>query len=111
MRYLGLVLVIWAACTPIPPVTPPVDASDAAVPTYDGAFSPSPCGKACAAMQAVGCVVQADCETVLTVQTKARTIRNAMTGNALTCDDIAIVTTAGQILAIGQPCGPSAGAH
>lgn len=112
MRFVLLLLAV-SGCTPTPPLVPSPDASDAsafgdAVPSIaDGGFT-GPCAPACNAMVKAGCVVRTDCAAVLQSKTSARDIRNAATGNALTCDDVAKVKTAQDVAALGQPCGPVA---
>jgi hypothetical protein len=104
------------SCTPSPtPVVPTPDASDAAsqaetapTPSLDAAppTPPTACAQACAAMQAAGCVVQANCAAVLAADTAVRRFRNPKTGNALTCAELAAVKTAADVVALGQSCGP-----
>jgi hypothetical protein len=111
-----LLALLLLGCPPSPPPVPPTpDASDAAslpetapAPPIDAAppAPPTACAQACAALQAAGCVVQANCATVLSADTAARRFRNPKTGNALTCADLAVVKTAADVVALGQSCGP-----
>ncbi len=116
----ALLLVVLPAfllgCPPSPPPVPPTpDASDAAAmpetapaPPLDAAppAPPTACAQACSALQAAGCVVQANCAAVLAADMAARRFRNPKTGNALTCADLAVVKTAADVVALGQGCGP-----
>ena len=109
MRF-ALLLLAAAGCTPQPPVVPTPDASDASAlgdvyALADGGFT-GPCAPACNAMVLAGCVVRTDCAVVLQSKTAARMLRNATTGNALTCDELAKVTSAADVKLLGQPCGP-----
>jgi len=105
---------LLAACPQPTPVVPAPDASDASAlgetttpPPPPPAPSPTtPCGKACLAMVGAGCIVQPDCEAVLTQKTAARMLRNAKTGAPLVCADLQGVKTAADLIALGQPCGP-----
>lgn len=109
VAFVGAVALL-AACPPPTPPSPPPDASDAApAPPEAGPAPPapsSPCDAACAAMTKAGCVVQPDCSAVLTRDTAARRIRNAKTGAALTCPELAAVQTSADVKALGQSCGP-----
>jgi hypothetical protein len=110
---LVLLVDAWGlvGCPPSPPaVTPPPDASDAApapAPLSDAAAGS--CQSACAAMAAAGCVVLPDCAAVLaqTLQPESGVglVRNAVTGRALTCADLAATHTAAGFVALGQKCG------
>jgi hypothetical protein len=107
-------------CPPPAPLPPSPDASDAsaglpdALPAPSEASPPPPpgpasadCVAACQAMTTAGCVVQSDCAPTLTIAVSSRLIRNARTGNALTCADLAVAKTAADVQALGQACGPA----
>ena len=103
-------LLLAVACTPVPPVVPTPDASDAsalgeAAPATDSGFT-GPCAPACLELQVLGCVVLPDCATVLQQDTTNRLIRNAKTGQPLTCADVAAARSVADVKAMGQPCGP-----
>jgi hypothetical protein len=116
-------LALLAACpTPGPVVPPNPDASDASAlgdsppppppAIVDGGFAfTGPCAAACTAMALDGCVVRSDCEAVLENATGVAIgskplVRNAATGQWLTCADLAATKTAASVKALGQSCGP-----
>jgi hypothetical protein len=105
MNRLVLVLPLLLAACPTPaPVPPPSpDASDAA----SEAALATDCERACAAMQLAGCVVRPNCAAVLDANTRARRIRNPLTGGALTCAELAAAKTPADVNALGQGCGLS----
>ena len=119
---LAAALSLGATCNPPNPAPPVPDATDAVAPpappppapeagpspVYDGSTTSS-CYRACVALQSAGCKEGSGlCLTRLQVVNDMHTERNAAAGNrALTCDDLAAVKSAADVIKTGQKCTPA----
>jgi len=123
-RFVCLALLALAACQPIPPITPPPDASDASIlpteaapPALDAPAPPpgsADCVAACAALVAAGCVQLPTCAATLT-QVDAHRLNLDPSidagDNHLTCAALKTVKRVADVQRHGWSCGPSSMGH